>query len=138
MAAPDFDLAIFTVAGKKTTTSEALDSAMQTVLDAVWAQMHTLTGRGLIDTINAGGTANAITAALPSSHAEVAITAGGGTFSISPVGTNTGNVTLSIGGETALPLRDAGPAGAGGQAGTGAGSATATAACSPRSARRPG
>lgn len=107
MPAPDFDLAVFTEAGEKTTTTEALDSAMQSVLDDVWEQMHTLTSRGLIDTINSGGTGNAITAQLPASHAEVPVTAGGGAYSVSPVGTNTGNVTLSISGETALPLRDA-------------------------------
>ena len=84
MAVPNFDLAVFGPTGARTTTTEALDSAMQAVLTEVWTQMHTLIGRGLIDTINAGGTGNAITAALPSSHAEVDITAGGGTFSVRP------------------------------------------------------
>lgn len=107
MPFPPSNLAIYGSDGAKTTTEAAIEGMVDAVSASIWEQMHLLIGRGLIDTINAGGTANAITAALPSSHADVVITAGGATFSISPVGTNTGNVTLSIGGEIALPLRDA-------------------------------
>lgn len=109
MPAPDFDLAVFGPSGARTTTTEALDSAMQDVLDAVWAHSNAMIGKSVMDTLSSSGTANAIVAVLPSAFDDATL-AGGSTFSVSAPGNNTGPVTLAITQngvtETPLPLLD--------------------------------
>lgn len=112
MPAPDFDLAIYGSTGNRTTTTEALDAAMQSVLSAVWTQMHALAARGVVDTSAPGGTGNAITAQIPATHTDATFGVGS-LFSFEAPATNTGAVTLSLGQgnptivyETAKPLYD--------------------------------
>lgn len=105
MPAPDFDLAVFGPSGARTTTTEALDSAMQDVLGAVWDKMHALTGRSLIDTTLTSSSGTAYSVSLPSTLAETPL--GPGSLLVFVVGVaNSGPATLSVNGGPAGAISD--------------------------------
>lgn len=100
MPAPSFNQPVFGSSAPFTTTTEALEAAVQGGFDALWEQMHLLIGRGLVTALTVGGTGTNLTATTPTSHAEVP-TLIGTVYAFTAPSSNTGPVTLSINGETA-------------------------------------